>query len=370
MQDAFVFGMKLASSFGVQPTYTAPVVSPVGGGKPTTGPDIKSMQQSPTLNPNNVIRPVNLAPLQAQNPQQKLAEIMLPGAQPAPAFSASSLAPAGPTLPPITGPLTTEDPTAFGRGVSSYFDTDSLTGVNPHMRDMMEDNSRRLLTEATQVAAAPHVKIQQEAARRQAESAAAQQRAQAELEAIRPGARYHDWSKGPTRAQTLYEHFVERPKQTLREYGEMGRAFASGFSPKVNPVTGFIDRATDPNIGLSGAVAHAVGANDPNSLVGRTRAFVKNVEGTAQNAKNLSDKVMAAANPTPADPAALEAAKNTPSPTMGSYLADSFKQNPLLWSLPVAGLGGLGAYGLYKALQARKDAKKRRRLMSPAAIIN
>lgn len=300
----------------------------------------------------------------------KVAELMLPGAQsPSPGMDFSGLSS---SPPPLTGPLRDDlSPAAFSSALAKSMDPDPLTGADPRMKALMDANDQQVHTDALHVAAAPHVKIQQEAAQRQSAHDADIAQRNAELEKQFPGrgVRVHDWSKGPTRAQTLYRHFVERPKQTLKDYGEMGRAFAAGFSPKVNPVTGFVDRATDPNIGFRGAVAHAVGANDPNSLVGRSRQFLKNVEQTASNARQLSDQFAAANQTVTLSPEEAAAASSAPKPTMGSYLSDSIKNNPL-WLLPAAGLGGLGVYGLYKALQARKDAKKRRRLMSPAAIIH
>lgn len=69
---AFEFGKKMAGVAGVQPTHTAPHVSPVGGGKPTSGPNLQPMQQRPTLRPGNVLTGPDLRGLQAQNQQQKL----------------------------------------------------------------------------------------------------------------------------------------------------------------------------------------------------------------------------------------------------------------------------------------------------------
>lgn len=102
-------------------------------------------------------------------------------------------------------------------------------------------------------------------------------------------------------------------------------------------------------------------------LFAPVRKTYDNVDKGVESARKIVSGVEDASKQVSAPPEELAAAKATPAPTMGNYLADSFKSNPL-WLLPAAGLGGLGAYGIYKLLNARRDAKKRRRLMSPAAI--
>lgn len=186
---------------------------------------------------------------------------------------------------------------------------------------------------------------------------------QKQLEDLPERAHVVDWSKSPeTKAQVLYRDFVEKPKQTLHGYGEMARGFASGFHPKVNPVTRFIDQATDPNIGLSGAV----GANDPNSAFSRTKKFFGNVAGATEFVSNLNEATKQK-DLSPEQQAALAASSAAEKPTTTNYLTDTIKQNPL-WLLPAAGLGGIGAYGLYKLLAKRREEKKRRG-MRPAAIV-
>lgn len=139
-------------------------------------------------------------------------------------------------------------------------------------------------------------------------------------------------------------------KDTWNVTKEMGRGFVRGLHPDVNPVTG--------------------------AAVGTAR-FFKNVGELADNANNffgsgrrMLEEIETKSNQPQTDPAALAAAQSAPKPTMGSYLSGSLASNPL-WMLPAAGLGGLGAYGLYKLMSARRDEnKKRRRLMAPAAIIH
>lgn len=307
----------------------------------------------------------------------KVAEIMLPGAQPSSGMGLSGLsALPSSTLPPIKGPLTDDlAPGAASLALAKSMDPDPLTGAGPIRLTDADVAAARAQAASEQrnfynpLQASGRDHILDWAANTKPVQAADIARQNAELEKIRPGAHIHDWSKGPTRAQTLYDHFVTRPKQTLKDYGEMGRAFAAGFSPKVNPVTGFIDRATDPNIGFRGAVAHATGADNPNSFVSRTGRAIDNAYSAAQDIKQLTSQAVDNSKTVSLSPEEAAAAASAPKPTMGSYLANSLTSNPA-WLLPAAGLGGLGAYGLYKLMSARRDAKKRRRLMGPAAIIH
>lgn len=271
----------------------------------------------------------------------KVAEIMLPGAQPQnPGMGLSGLAPSS-SLPPITGPLRDDfAPGSFSTALVKSMDTDPLTGVDPRMKSLMDANDQQVHTNALQVAEAPHLKIQQEFARRQAEAAAARQRAQASVNA---------WANQSSPNDPLAFSFPTRQelKDTLHVGKEMARGFVEGLHPDVNPVTG----------GVRG-----------------TYRFFKNVGQLADNANNffgsgrrMLEELEAKSKQPPTDPAALAAAQAAPKPTMGNYLSGSMASNPL-WMLPAAGLGGLGIYGLYKLMNARRDAKKRRRLMSPAAI--
>lgn len=295
----------------------------------------------------------------------KVAEIMLPGAQPQnPGMGLSGLS-ATPSLPPITGPLRDDlSPGALSSALAKSMDPDPLTGAVPSMRltDADVAHGKQLLADD----------------------------AKKMWDVTTPQGRnmWLDWAAN-TKPVTAISNFGAHVGQTARNfpsaYGHTLRDyFQNGWRDAEHKTnTDYVARtllgpARLTWNGLRGASWLADKTSElPENLrwaKQQTGDFFKSVKDTVTNTENftrnlkeLSDKARAANQTVSLSPEDAAAAASTSKPTMGSYLSDSVKGNPM-WLLPAAGLGGLGVYGLYKALQARKDAKKRRRLMSPAAI--
>lgn len=135
------------------------------------------------------------------------------------------------------------------------------------------------------------------------------------------------------RRQTLYETLVEQPKQTLQHYGKVMEGFRNGFRSKVNPVVRFVDEATDPNIGLSGATSNAV----------------------ASAQKSLGLEKQPPQPPPPPPRPATAVAKDY----FGGLKGWAGKNQMLALGLAL-GLGGLGAYGLYDLLRSRRRRNRPR----------
>lgn len=269
----------------------------------------------------------------------KAAEIMLPGAQPSSGMDLSRLS-ASPTLPPITGPLTDElSPAATADAAyKSYAPKPiQLTDADIAAGRAQLDSERRNFYNPLKNPAAINNSLDW-------------------LANTKPMVAAGEWAANY--GDRLYDAFNRSGRDA--KYREPADQWARAL---LSPAR----LAYQGGKALNSA---ADNATDLGNGGWKDWEIWKPVINTKSKIDNIVNGVDAAINPKQTDPAALAAAKAAPTPTMSGYLSDSFKQNPLLWGLPLAGLGGLGAYGLYKALAARREAAKRRRLMSPAAIIN
>lgn len=247
----------------------------------------------------------------------KLAGLMLPGDYSSGGGSGvSGLS----SAPPAT------DPTAFSRAIGSLSEPDKLTGALPQF-----DSSKG------GVPFTPPKPWYQ------------------------PAVDVYEWGKTPIGA---LQHAKQRGLTHL-PYAEQEKAYwAAQKPPPESPTVAAIKEFG------------RVGGRDLWNFGSGTYNTVKNVgQGVSDAAqvaseiKAMLEKARQQSAPPVVSPEALEAARNAPKPTFMGTLGESIKNNPA-WLLPAAGLGGLGAYGLYKLMSARRDAKKRRRLMSPAAVIN
>ncbi|WP_353208352.1 hypothetical protein [Sphingorhabdus sp.] len=153
-------------------------------------------------------------------------------------------------------------------------------------------------------------------------------------------AQSHDWSQGPTRAETLYRDFVKKPAETLQLYSDMQRGFSDGLRPEVNPVTRFVNQAFDGNIGLRQATGNL-----------------------ADNAINYVDGTPATNSGTPAAPPG-PTVPSAPGKTGQPAAGNTFMQNALLTG--GLGLGAVGTYYLMnKLLSGRRKRQQARQFQSP-----
>lgn len=305
----------------------------------------------------------------------KVAEIMLPGAQ-APRngmdFSGFS---AAPSLPPITGPLTDDlSPGAFSSALAKSMEPDSLTGANPNMR----------LTDA-EIASGRDALPKPGLFSRLASGAknfyewgttpigATQYAKEHNLTHLPYAQQEQAWRKTQLPEVSPAE-FRKEYEAALSDYFHKSQRNSSRNTPIDQWSRALLSPARLAYHGGRGVAAAADAASDLADgswknweLFAPVRKTYDNVDKGIESARKIVSGIEDANKPPTVSPEELAAAQAAPKPTMGNYLSDSLKRNPM-WLLPAAGLGGLGVYGLYKALQARKDAKRRRRLMSPAAI--
>jgi hypothetical protein len=267
----------------------------------------------------------------------KAAEIMFPGAQPPSRGIDFSALSTPSTLPQPTGPLTDDfSPGAFSSALAKSMDTDPLTGAGP-MR----------LTD-TDIASA------------RAQAASEQRNFYNPLQAT---GRDHilDWVANTKPVQAASDF-----GRDFMHYGYNNPVWRAGRG-----IGRFADAAFDGKNSdrpLRAGWRAMMGPRDPNSFIARTGDAINNAYGVAADLKKLTSQAADSSKTVSLSPEEAAAASSAPKPTMGSYLSDSFKSNPM-WLLPAAGLGGLGMYGLYKMMNARREAKKKR-LMRPAAFIN
>jgi hypothetical protein len=132
--------------------------------------------------------------------------------------------------------------------------------------------------------------------------------------------------------------------------------FASGFHPDNNPGVRFVDRLTDPNVGVSGMWRENV-----------TEPWQRNVVDPLMQAKRelydpvkkMIGELAGTSEPTPSGPPAAPPKPITAGlQSYGSGLKDWAGKNPYLAGGLALGLGGLGAYGLYDLLRSRRRRKR------------
>lgn len=223
-------------------------------------------------------------------------------------------------------------------------EVDPITGVNPRLAALMDSADQQTHTDALQVAAAPHIRLQQESAARAAQAAAAEQARRAALPPLPAGARYNFHDDPAKDHSTLYNDFVAKPMQTMKDYGEVARGFVSGLHPKVNPVTRFLDQSADGNIGLRQATKN---------LASDAAQYVTNGPVVAgQPSKPIAPQLQIQA-PAAGAPASGAATTTTPEQTATFPMS-----NPYAY-----GLSGAGAGALLGAIMARRGKRGRNALL-------
>jgi hypothetical protein len=158
-------------------------------------------------------------------------------------------------------------------------------------------------------------------------------------------AQFRDTAQGPTNSEILKRDLIDQPTQTLSEYGTNARTLAGGaiegFDPKNNSVTWYLDKISDPNVGL---------------YKGTVDAFQRGGDNMQQFAKD----VMApegGTQPTPNPTAEIKAA-----PKATSAKTEQTGMFPMS-DVAAYGLGGAGAGALLGAATGRKGKRGRNALL-------